>query len=189
MSRSPIVRYVSLTDDEHRRTYYGFANEGLWPLCHHVHVQPIFRTGDFQMYRRVNRRFAAAVCDEISGDAPVVFIHDDHFALAPRMIRNCLPLNPIVAFWHIPWPHRQAFRRCPWRRDLLEGLLGADIMGFQTPEDCANFLETVGSTLDCDVDSGRNVVKYLGHATLVRIYPVGVEWENQVVHEDVVGRS
>jgi trehalose 6-phosphate synthase len=175
------LRYVSITDEEHRGYYYGFANEGLWPLCHHVHVRPVFRTGDFRMYRAVNRRFAAAVCDEITRDASVVFVNDYHFALAPRMVRRHLPLNPVVVFWHIPWPHRHVFRICPWRRELLEGLLGADIIGFQTPDDCTNFLQTVGSVLDCDVDPGRSFVKYEGQTTLVRAYPVGVEWENQLV--------
>ena len=175
------LRYVPVTGDEHRGYYYGFANEGLWPLCHHVHVQPIFRTRDFHNYRVVNRRFAAAVCDEITGDAPVVFVNDYHFALVPRMIRHHRPRNTIVAFWHIPWPHRQILRICPWRRELLEGLLGADIIGFQTPEDCTNFLETVEDMLDCDVDPERSVVTHDGHTTLVRAYPVGVEWENPVV--------
>jgi trehalose 6-phosphate synthase len=175
------VRYVSATEAEHRGYYYGFANEGLWPLCHHVHVRPIFRTGDFHMYQTVNRRFAAAVCDEIDHDASIVFIHDYHFALAARMVRNHRPSNAIVVFWHIPWPHRHVFRICPWGRELLEGLLGADIVGFQTPEDCTNFLETVESLLDCDVDLELGVVTQHQRRTLVRAYPVGVEWANQAV--------
>ncbi|HYU78973.1 MAG TPA: trehalose-6-phosphate synthase [Vicinamibacterales bacterium] len=98
------LRYMWLADDEHRGYYYGFANEGLWPLCHAVHVQPVFRSRDFCMYRRSNTRFAAAVADEAAGRSPLVLVQDYHFALVPRMLRQRLPSSLIVAFWHIPWP-------------------------------------------------------------------------------------
>ena len=136
------LRRVWLDADEERGYYYGFANEGLWPLCHRAHVQPVFRSDDFEMYRAVNARFAEAVCEEVDSDSPLVLVQDYHFALAPRMIRERLPLSTIVAFWHIPWPDPRDFEICPWGRQLLEGLLGSTIVGFQTPDDCRNFIET-----------------------------------------------
>ena len=175
------LRYVWLPDHEHRGYYYGFANEGLWPLCHSVHVQPVFRSTDFRMYQLANARFAAAVCEEAEGTSPLVLVQDYHFALAPRILRSRLPLSTVVAFWHIPWPHPRVFKVCPWSHEVLDGLLGSDIVGFQTREDCANFLDTIESTLPADVDRRQNVVTFRGHSTQVRAYPVGVEWANPFV--------
>ena len=175
------LRYVWLPEHEHRGYYYGFANEGLWPLCHSVHVQPVFRSTDFRMYQLANARFAAAVCEEAEGTSPLVLVQDYHFALAPRILRSRLPLSTVVAFWHIPWPRPRVFKVCPWGREVLDGLLGSDIVGFQTREDCENFLDTIESTLPADVDRRQNVVTFRGHSTQVRAYPVGVEWANPFV--------
>ena len=175
------LRYVWLTDREHRGYYYGFANEGLWPLCHAVHVQPVFRSTDFHMYQRANGHFAAAVCEEAGDTRPLVPVQDYHFALAPRILRHRLPLSTLVAFWHIPWPSPQVFKECPWGQEVLDGLLGSDIAGFQTLEDCANFLDSVEVTLSADVDRRQNVVSFCGHQTQVRAYPVGIEWANRYI--------
>ena len=175
------LRYVWLPEHEHRGYYYGFANEGLWPLCHSVHVQPVFRSTDFRLYQLANARFAAAVCEEAEGTSPLVLVQDYHFALAPRILRSRLPLSTVVAFWHIPWPYPRVFEVCPWSHEVLEGLLGSDIVGFQTREDCANFLDTIESTLRAEVDRRQNVVTFRGHSTQVRAYPVGVEWANPFV--------
>jgi trehalose 6-phosphate synthase len=129
----------------------------------------------------VNTRFATAVAEEAAGDSAVVLVQDYHFALAPRMLRQRLPSSTLVAFWHIPWPRPRVLRTCPWARELLEGLLASTIVGLQTHEDCMNFLGGVESTLDADVDVSQNTVWYRGHATRVRAYPVGVEWNNQAV--------
>jgi trehalose 6-phosphate synthase len=112
---------VWLDGREERHYYYGFANEGLWPLCHRAYVQPVFRSDDFGTYQAVNLRFAEAVCQEADTDSPVVLVQDYHFALAPRAIRKRLPLSTLVAFWHIPWPHPSDLSICPWGRQLLEG--------------------------------------------------------------------
>ena len=175
------LRYVWLPHHEHRGYYYGFANEGLWPLCHAVHVQPVFRSADFRMYQLANARFAAAVCEEAGSTSPLVLVQDYHFALAPRMLRHRLPLSTVVAFWHIPWPSPRVFKVCPWGPELLDGLLGSDIVGFQTREDSGHFLDTIESTLAADVDRQQNVVTFRGHSTQVRVYPVGVEWANPIV--------
>ena len=175
------LRYVRLPDDEHRGYYYGFANEGLWPLCHAVGVPPVFRSDDFRMYHRANARFAAAVVDETDDTSPLVLVQDYHFALAPRMLRRRLALSTIVSFWHIPWPAVRVFARCPWRAALLDGLLASDIVGLQTPEDCRNFLDAAEVYLDADVDRVDSEVTFQGHTTRVRPYPVGVEWSNRTV--------
>jgi trehalose 6-phosphate synthase len=175
------LRHVCLSDSEYRGYYYGFANEGLWPLCHALRVQPVFRSSDFRAYSAANIRFAAAVADEATCAAPLLLVQDYHFALAPRELRHRLPLSTIVTFWHIPWPPLHVLRVCPWARELLEGLLGSDIAGFQTPADCANFLKAVELILGAEVDRDSDMVTHRGRQIRVRAYPVGVEWDNDVV--------
>src|SRR5262245_45897886 len=170
------LRRVWLDAEEERGYYAGFANEGLWPLCHCAHVPPIFRTEDFKMYETVNTRFAEAVCEETESQSPLVLVQDYHFALAPRAIRQRLPFSTIVTFWHIPWPHPRDYAICPWGRQLLEGLLGSSILGFQTAEDCQNFIGTIESSLDAQIDRRRQIVTYGDRQSTVRAYPVSVEW-------------
>ena len=169
------TRYVALPADEYRGYYYGFANEGLWPLCHTVGVTPAFRRADFEMYHAANHRFAAVVADEAAAGAPVVLVQDYHFALAPRILRQRLPDARIVAFWHIPWPRPRVFRTCPWSRELLEGLLGSDIVGLQTDDDCRNFLGCVEALPGADVDLSEGAIELRGRVTSVRAFPVGVD--------------
>jgi trehalose 6-phosphate synthase len=173
------LRRVWLDEHEELGYYYGFANEGLWPLCHRAHVRPIFRSGDFDIYRAVNARFAEAVCDEAMTASPLVLVQDYHFALAPLMIRARFPLCSIIAFWHIPWPSSRDFAICPWGRELLTGLLGSTIVGFQTPEDCRNFIDTVECSLHPDIDRTRSVITYDGRQTTIRVYPVSIEWPSR----------
>jgi trehalose 6-phosphate synthase len=175
------LRYVRLPEPEHRGYYYGFANEGLWPLCHDVGVAPVFRSDDFRMYHRANARFAAAVADEADGTSPLVLVQDYHFALAPRMLRRRLALSTIVSFWHIPWPQARVLAACPWRGALLDGLLASDVVGLQTADDCRNFLDAVEVYLDAEVDRVEREVTFRGHTTRVRVYPVGVEWASRTV--------
>jgi trehalose 6-phosphate synthase len=170
------LRRIWLTEAEEREYYDGFANSALWPLCHRTYVQPTFRAEDYQTYRLVNDRFARAVRDEAVGPTPVVLVQDYHFALASAMIRAHVPSAKIAAFWHIPWPHWQTFASCPWRTEILQGLLGSDVVGFQTPADCFNFVETVDRLLGAQIDCGEGVITYQGHETLVRDYPASIEW-------------
>jgi trehalose 6-phosphate synthase len=170
------LRRVWLSRDEERGYYGGFANEGLWPLCHRAHVAPVFRPEDFRTYETVNTRFADAVCEEVKSRWPLVLVQDYHFALAPRAIRGRLPFSTIVSFWHIPWPHPRDYAACRWGRHLLEGLLSSSIVGFQTPEDCQHFIETVESSLDAEIDRRRQIITYGDRQTVVRAYPVSVEW-------------
>jgi trehalose 6-phosphate synthase len=169
------VRYVSQPDAEYRGYYYGFANEGLWPLCHTVDVTPVFRRADYEMYRAANTRFAGMVADEAGAGSPIVLVQDYHFALAPRLLRQRLPESRLVAFWHIPWPRARVFRTCPWALELLDGLLGSDIVGLQTDDHCRNFLGCVEALTDADVDLSERTVAYRGRVTAVRAYPVGID--------------
>jgi trehalose 6-phosphate synthase len=171
------IRYVPVPDDEYRGYYYGFANEGLWPLCHDAGVAAVFRPHDFQMYAAANRRFTAAVAEAATPQS-LVLVQDYHFALAPRLLRRALPGSTIVSFWHVPWPRVRVLGACPLALELIEGLLGSDVLGFQTRDDCLNFLAGVECFLDAEVDPAAGRVVYRRHSTAVRAYPVGVDWEN-----------
>jgi trehalose 6-phosphate synthase len=170
------VRRVWLTAEEEAGYYYGFSNEGLWPLCHIAHVRPTFRTGDRNQYIEANRKFARAVVEEAKTQDPIVLVQDYHFALLPRMIRDKLPDATIITFWHIPWPNPEAFAICPWREELLDGLLGSSILGFHTRFHCNNFLDTVDRTLEARVDRETFEVTYGGKTTAIKRYPISIEW-------------
>ncbi len=170
------LRRVWLTEEEEQGYYYGFANEGLWPLCHVAHVRPVFREADWQRYREVNQRFADAVVAEAHGEDPVVLVQDYHFALLPAMIRKQLPRATILTFWHIPWPNPESFGICPWRRELLQGLLGSTILGFHTPYHCKNFIETVDRYLEARIEHEHSTISFQEDDTLVQSYPISIEW-------------
>ncbi len=170
------LRRVWLNADEETGYYSGFANEGVWPLCHNAHVRPTFRSSDFEHYRIVNLRFADAVVAEARTDNPIVLVQDYHFALLPRMIRERLPKATIITFWHIPWPNPESFAICPWRRELLDGLLGSSILGFHTQFHCNNFLDTVDRLLESRVDREAFTVTLRGQCTQVHRYPISIEW-------------
>ncbi|HEX9610398.1 MAG TPA: trehalose-6-phosphate synthase [Gemmatimonadales bacterium] len=170
------LRRVWLTPEEEAGYYYGFANEGLWPLCHIAHVRPVFRTSDWEQYVKVNQTFARAVVEESKSPDPIVLVQDYHFALLPRMIQEALPAATIIAFWHIPWPNPEAFAICPWREELLDGMLGSSILGFHTQFHCNNFVDTVDRLLEARVDREIFAVSYRGQTTAVKRYPISIEW-------------
>jgi trehalose 6-phosphate synthase len=177
------LRRIWLTPEEEKGYYYGFANEGLWPLCHRVHVKPVFRSADFDTYWAINGRFADAAVQEAQGDGPIVLVQDYHFALAPLMIREREPDSAILAFWHIPWPSVERLEMCPWATYLLEGLLGADVLGFQTRVDCAHFLDAAEHMLGAAVDRRRLTASFGGRQIHLRDYPASVEWPPQELAE------
>ncbi len=170
------IRRIWLTPEEEAGYYYGFSNEGLWPLCHIAHVRPTFRTKDWEAYVRVNQRFADAVVAEATSSDPIVLVQDFHLALAPRMIRNALPAATIITFWHIPWPNPEAFDICPWRAELLDGLLGSTVLGFHTQFHCNNFFDTVDRLLEARVDREMFTVTFGSALTTVKRYPISIEW-------------
>ena len=169
------LRRVWLSSEEEAGYYDGFANEGLWPLCHIAHTRPIFRASDWEWYQRVNEKFAAALLEEMESSAnPIVFVQDYHLALVPRLIKAARPDARVAIFWHIPWPNPEAFGICPWQAELLDGLLGADLLGFHIPLHCNNFLSTVDRVLESRTDREHMTARRDGHTSTVRPYPVSV---------------
>jgi trehalose 6-phosphate synthase len=171
-----MLRRVWLSEEEQEGYYYGFANEGLWPLCHIAFIRPIFRESDWQHYVAVNERFADAVVKEATQDDPIVLVQDYHFALLPRIVRQRLPKATIVTFWHIPWPNSETFSICPWREEIIDGLLGSTILGFHTQFHCNNFLEATDRFMESRIDRERASVTASGMETLIRAYPISIEW-------------
>jgi trehalose 6-phosphate synthase len=169
------LRRVWLSDEEDRGYYEGFSNEGLWPLSHIAHTRPVFRPEDWLQYQKINRRFADAVLQEMEGtESPILLVQDYHFALLPRMIKDARPDARVAIFWHIPWPNAEVFGICPWQRELVDGLLGADLIGFHIQSHCNNFLETVDRALEALTEWDRFAVNRQGHITRVRPYPISV---------------
>ncbi len=169
------LRRVWLSAEEEKGYYEGFSNEGMWPLCHIAHTRPIFRPEDWLSYQEVNRRFADAVLEEMEGvESPIVLAQDYHFALLPRMVKEARPDARVAIFWHIPWPNPEVFGICPWGRDLIDGLLGADLIGFHIQSHCNNFLSSVDRSVEALTAWDRFEVNRKGHLTRVRPYPISV---------------
>jgi len=174
------LRRVWLSEEEDRGYYEGFSNEGLWPLCHIAHTRPLFRPGDWMYYQRINRRFADVVLSEMEGSkSPVLLVQDYHFALLARMVKEARPDVRVAVFWHIPWPNAEAFGICPWQRELVDGLLGADLVGFHIQTHCNNFLQTVDRAVEALTDWDRFEVSRKGHITRVRPYPISVAFPQE----------
>jgi trehalose-6-phosphate synthase len=169
------LKRVWLTQEEEDGYYYCFANEGLWPLCHIAHTRPIFKADAWKQYERVNAKFADAVVEELAGtEHPCVLIQDYHFALLPRMIKQRRPDAVVALFWHIPWPNPEAFAICPWARELIDGMLGADLLGFHIQFHCNNFLDTVDRLVQSRIDWERFGVDRDEHTTLVKPFPISI---------------
>ncbi|MBI3464341.1 MAG: trehalose-6-phosphate synthase [Planctomycetes bacterium] len=185
------LRRVWLSRVEEQGYYYGLANEGLWPLCHLAHERPTFRASDWEHYVKANRRFADTVLDEIgSGDATVL-VQDYQLALVPQLLKAARPEIRVGIFWHIPWPNPEAFRICPWRAEILQGMLGADLVGFHLQQYCNNFLDTVDRMVEARLDWDHFAVELKGHTSLVRPFPISVEsWaEKNVPTGDALARQ
>ena len=181
------LRRVWLSEEEDRGYYEGFSNEGLWPLCHIAHTRPLFRPGDWMYYQRINRRFADAALAEMEGtQSPVLLVQDYHFALLARMVKESRPDARVAVFWHIPWPNAEAFGICPWQRELVDGLLGADLVGFHIQTHCNNFLQTVDRAVEALTDWDRFEVSRKGHVTRVRPYPISVAFPPERASTQVI---
>ena len=172
-----------LTEEEENGYYYGFSNEGLWPLCHLAHVRPTFRTSDWEQYKRVNEKFAKAILEEVKTDDPVILVQDYLLALLPRMLRDKLPNATIITFWHIPWPNPEAFGICPWTEEILNGLLGSSIIGFHTRQHDINFVGTVERFLECRVDRASWTISYGGQLCAVNHYPISIEFPGRLLRQ------
>jgi trehalose-6-phosphate synthase len=172
------LRRVWIDPALERGFYYGLSNEGLWPLCHITFTRPEFRPQDWQAYKEANRLFAEAVLAETQGGKALVFIQDYHFCLLPRMLREMSGGRIVCAqFWHIPWPNREVFRACPWGEELLDGMLGNDLLGFHIHYHCQNFLDTVDRSIEARVDIDRSEITRHGHVTRVRPFPISIDFD------------
>ncbi len=178
------LRRVWVDKDLEEGFYSGFSNEGLWPLCHIAHTRPIFRAKDWEDYKAVNKKFAQAVAQELDGiPNPYVLIQDYHFALLPSLIKELKPDAKIAIFWHIPWPNPESFGICPWRKELLKGMLGADIIGFHTQFHCNNFIESVDRFLESRIDYEHFTINREEHTTFIKPFPISINFEsaNEIV--------
>jgi len=169
------LKRMWLSKEEEVHFYYGFSNEGIYPLCLIAHVRPIFRIEDWYYYKKVNERFAKTIIEETKNeDSPFILIQDYHFALLPEMIKKAKPGAKVAIFWHIPWPNPESFGICPWQNEILQGMLGADLIGFHTQYHCNYFLETVNNALESRVQWANYSVKIAGHTTIVKPFPIGI---------------
>ena len=171
------LRRVWLTPEQEAGYYYGFANSSLWPLCHQVYCRPSFDPAHWETYREVNELFAKAVIEEAQGGPALVFVQDYHFALLPAMLKRDRPDIVVAHFWHIPWPNPETFSVCPWAKEILEGMLGNDLMSFHIQSHCNNFLDTVDRSIECKIDRERFAVQKNGLITNVRPHPISVDPE------------
>jgi trehalose 6-phosphate synthase len=170
------LRRVWLPPELEREYYLGLANEGLWPLCHIAFQRPHFSQRNWDSYRQANELFADAVLEEAAGEPAFVFIQDYHFGLLPRMLKKRNPKLVVAQFWHIPWPNRETFRAFPWKEELLDGMLGNDLLGFHIGYHCSNFLDTIERNVEALVDNERSIVARESHRTIVRPFPISIDY-------------
>lgn len=169
------LRRVFLNEEDVEGFYNGFSNEALWALCHTAHHRPIFRADDWSAYRKVNGHFAETILDEIRDvEHPIILVQDFHFALLPKMIKDSRPDAQVGIFWHIPWPSAEQFSICPWRKEILEGMLGADTIGFHTQQYCNNFMETVGKEIESRADFEHFTIAHEGHISHIDAFPISI---------------
>ena len=170
-----ILKRVWLSKEEEEGYYYGFSNEGLWPLCHVTHTRPLFRDSDWQMYKKVNHKFAESVLSELPAKNPFIFLQDYHFTLLAKMIKEKRPDATIALFWHIPWPNPEVFSICPYQHEILDGMLACDLIGFHVQNHCNNFLDTANRLIECRVDTEKFSIVRAKKETLVRAFPISVD--------------
>lgn len=170
-----ILKRVWLTKEEEDGYYYGLSNEGLWPLCHITHTRPIFRESDWQIYKKVNQKFADSIIEELPAKSPFIFIQDYHFTLLPKMIKEKAPDATIALFWHIPWPNPEVFSICPYQEEILDGMLGCDLIGFHVQFHCNNFLDTANRFLECRVDTEKSSIVRAGKESFIKAFPISVD--------------
>jgi trehalose 6-phosphate synthase len=170
-----ILKRVWLSKEEEQGYYYGFANEGLWPLCHLTHTRPMFRELDWQIYKEVNQKFANAILEELPAKNPFVFIQDYHFTLLAKLIKEKRPDATLALFWHIPWPNPEVFSTCPYQEQILEGMLACDLIGFHVQSHCNNFLDTANRLLESKVDTEKFSVTRFNKETFVRAFPISID--------------
>ena len=178
------LKRIFLTKEERDAYYYGYSNEGLWPLCHIAYTRPIFMDSEWKAYQRINRMFADAILEEVGDRKAFVWIHDFHLTLVAKYLREANRNIITSIFWHIPWPNPEVFRICPQKTEILEGLLAYDLIGFQVRYHADNFLATVDSELESRIDREKNAISYQNKETLVRNFPVSIDFDSISTHSD-----
>jgi trehalose-6-phosphate synthase len=169
------LKRVWLTPKERKGFYNGFCNEALWPLCHTAHIRPEFRKEDWTEYRKVNGLFAKTLLEEVRHiERPVVLVQDYQLALVPALIKKARPDAQVAIFWHIPWPSAAQFSICPWRKEILRGMLGADLVGFHTQQYCNNFIDTVGAEIESLIDFEHFTITREGHRSYIKPFPISI---------------
>jgi trehalose 6-phosphate synthase/phosphatase len=170
------VESVSLSDAEVQRYYQGFSNGTLWPLFHSLPAMAHFERLDWQVYERVNSRFAGTVV-EMATEEDLIWIHDYHLMLVPEQVRQRKPSSRIAFFLHIPFPPYDLFRLCPWEIELLTGLLGCDLIGFHIEGYARNFMDCVELGLGARVDRKRMLVEYGNRTAKIGVFPIGISFK------------
>ncbi len=179
------LKRVWLTEKEEAGYYYGFSNEGLWPLCHIAYTRPTFKKEDWEEYKKVNGKFAQNILSEIKNiERPIVLIQDFQLALVPRMIKNSRPDASVGIFWHIPWPNSESFSICPWKKEIIDGMLGADLIGFQTQLHCNNFIETVSREIESLLDFEQLTITRQNHTSYIKAFPISIAFPNPSKNKD-----
>lgn len=174
------LKRIWLTEEEEQGFYNGFSNEGLWPLCHIAYTRPIFKKEDWEEYKKVNAKFAESILLEIKNqERPIILIQDFHLALVPRMVKNSRPDALVGIFWHIPWPNSESFSVCPWKKEIIDGILGADLINFHTQQHCNNFVETVSREVESLIDFERFIITRVDHSSYVKALPISIAFTNQ----------
>ncbi len=171
------IKRIRLNRQEERGFYEGFSNETLWPLCHVCYVRPKFTPSDWDTYDAVNLKFARAVAQTAEKDS-LIFLQDYHLCRVAYHLKTLRPDLITVLFWHIPWPNPEIFRILPWKKEILEGLLANDILGFHLKYHAENFQETVGMELECRIDWELSRVERGEQVTRVRSYPISIDFED-----------
>jgi len=177
------LKRIWLSKEQADGYYYGFSNQAIWPLCHIVYTRPIFRQSDWESYQQVNKLFAEAVLKEIGKNKAFVWIQDYHLGLIAKYIKEKRKDVICAQFWHIPWPNPEAFRICPMKKQILEGLLANDMLGFHVRHYDENFISTVENEIEARTDRERTSLICHGHETIIRAFPISVDF--QKISKDV----
>jgi trehalose-6-phosphate synthase len=170
-----ILKRIWLSKEEENGYYYGFSNEGLWPLCHITHTRPVFREKDWDVYKKVNAKFAESILEELPSKTPFIFIQDYHFTLLPKMIKAKRPDAIVAMFWHIPWPNPEVFSICPYQDEILDGMLSCDLIGFHLQFHCNNFIDTCNRLLESRINTEKFSIIRNSKETLIRAFPISVD--------------
>ncbi len=178
---------VLLTADEMENYYYGFSNKALWPLFHYFQAYTEFEWEQWKTYVAVNAKFADAVVEHAS-DGDTIWVHDYQLLLVPQMIRDRNPNLTIGFFLHIPYPSYELFRTCPWRGELLNGMLGADLIGFHIYDYVRHFLSSVSRITG--LETRFNTVMHGDRVVQLDAFPMGIDYNRfEVTAQEIANRD